>query len=77
MSPATNSLAWTGGDPIEDLDRFAAEDAAELDPFTCRECGAPETIVDEFDDQIGFEEQARSVHVVILACGHELVTPAR
>lgn len=42
---------------------------------SCEHCGPAVPIVDEFDDQIGFEEQARPVHVVALLCGHEIVTP--
>lgn len=48
---------------------------AEDDPFRCSECNAPEVIVEKFDDQIGFEEQARPVVVTVLACGHEIVRP--
>ena len=40
----------------------------------CGKCYAPTEIADEFDDQIGFEEQARFVRVVALLCGHEIVT---
>lgn len=46
-------------------------------PFSCDECGAPESIVEAFDDQVGFEEQARPARVTVLACGHEIVTPGR
>lgn len=43
----------------------------------CPECCAPRTVEEEFDEQIGFEEQARPVHVVHLTCGHEIVAPGR
>lgn len=43
----------------------------------CAECGDFTEVVEEFDDQIGFEEQARPVVVTVLACGHEVVRPGR
>lgn len=43
----------------------------------CERCESPHQIVDEFDDEDGFEGQARPMHVVALHCGHEIVTPGR
>ena len=40
----------------------------------CQECGAVAREVESFDEQIGYEEQARPVRVTVLACGHEVVT---
>jgi hypothetical protein len=40
----------------------------------CPECNAPRVLVEEFDEQIGVEEQARPVRVTVLACGHEIVS---
>jgi len=34
-------------------------------------------VVEAFEDQTGFEEQARPVVVTVLSCGHEIVTPGR
>lgn len=39
----------------------------------CATCGHPQPVIEEFDDQLGFEEQARPVVVTVLACGHENV----
>lgn len=41
----------------------------------CVECQGPSDVVDESDEQIGFEEQAREVHVRRLDCGHDEVSP--
>lgn len=43
----------------------------------CPVCNAPEVLVERFEDQVGFEEQARPVVVTVLGCGHEIVTPGR
>ena len=43
-------------------------------PAFCRECNSHESVVDEFEDQEGFEEKARRVWVKYLACGHQEVT---
>lgn len=43
----------------------------------CKVCLSMVKVEDEWDDQIGFEEQARYVHVVRYECGHEYVTPIR
>jgi hypothetical protein len=43
----------------------------------CETCGHEIPVEDEFDDQIGYEERARPVHVVLLACGHDIVTELR
>lgn len=43
----------------------------------CKQCLAMVDVEDEWDDQIGVEEQARYVHVIRLGCGHEVVTPIR
>jgi len=43
----------------------------------CGECGVSVPVVDEDDEEIGYEEKARPVHVVKLDCGHDEVTPGR
>ena len=43
----------------------------------CTTCGMAVEVVDEFDDQIGYEERARPVRVVALECGHDIVTETR
>lgn len=43
----------------------------------CETCRMSHPVIEDFDDQIGFEEQAREVHVYRLNCGHEVVTRAR
>ena len=43
----------------------------------CPECDAPAAVVDEFDEQVGFEERARPVRVIALDCGDEIVTKRR
>jgi hypothetical protein len=43
----------------------------------CGECDTHQPVEDEFDDQIGYEERARPVRVVLLACGHDIVTELR
>lgn len=43
----------------------------------CDTCQRGSVIVEEFAEQIGYEEQARPVWVVILECGHQIVTPSR
>ena len=39
----------------------------------CQQCDIQQPVVDEFDDEIGYEEQARPVRVVALDCGHDIV----
>ena len=39
----------------------------------CEDCDDSAVIVDEFDEQEGFEEQARPIHVIALGCGHQIV----
>lgn len=36
----------------------------------CFECNGPADVVDEFEDQVGYEEQARPVWVRAFDCGH-------
>ena len=43
----------------------------------CEHCDLQQPVVDEFDDQIGYEEQARPVRVVALDCGHDIVTETK
>jgi hypothetical protein len=43
----------------------------------CEECDGARTVMDEFDDQIGYEEQARPVRVTALDCGHDIVKELR
>jgi hypothetical protein len=43
----------------------------------CGECDTQQPVEDEFDDQIGYEERARPVRVVLLDCGHDIVTELR
>lgn len=43
----------------------------------CQECGAKVPVGEVFDEQLGFEEQAREVVVTRLVCGHELVRDSR
>ena len=50
--------------PIDDMTGWAL----------CPECSNVEPILDEFEDQEGFEEKARRVWVKHLACGHQEVT---
>ena len=50
---------------------------ARVDHEVCRECGDLCLVVEAFEDQTGFEEQARPVVVTVLSCGHEIVTPGR
>ena len=38
----------------------------------CPTCEAPSEIVDQFEDQVGYEEQARTVWVIALNCGHSI-----
>lgn len=42
----------------------------------CNGCGGPSDVVDESDEQVGFEERAREVRVTRLGCGHEIVRPS-
>lgn len=42
----------------------------------CPECGCAVPVVEEFDEQIGYEEKARDVRVTRLECGHESVREA-
>jgi hypothetical protein len=44
---------------------------------SCETCEHEIPVEDEFDDQIGYEERARPVHVVLLDCGHDIVTELR
>jgi hypothetical protein len=39
----------------------------------CEECDDSSTIVDDREEEVGFEEQARRVWVIGLSCGHEIV----
>jgi len=43
----------------------------------CGDCDVSVPVVDEFDDQVGYEEQARPVRVVVLDCDHDIVTELR
>ena len=43
----------------------------------CGECVGNRPIVDEFEDQVGFEEQAREVWVTALDCGHSIEWPLK
>lgn len=47
-------------------------DASE-NPEWCVKCETGVEIADQFDDQLGFEEQARDVEVTVLSCGHDIV----
>lgn len=53
------------------------EHADNIDQQRCGECGEWSDVVEVFDDQIGFEEQARPVVVTRLACGGEIVEKGR
>jgi hypothetical protein len=51
-----------------------------VDPFGwtyCDVCKVSVPIFDQFDDQEGYEEQARPVRVIVLACDHDIVTSLR
>jgi hypothetical protein len=48
-----------------------------VDHEVCGTCNDLSLVVETFDDQIGFEEQARPVVVTVLHCGHENVRPGR
>lgn len=50
---------------------------ARVDHEACRTCNDLSLVLESFEDQIGFEEQARPVVVTVLGCGHEIVTPGR
>ncbi len=39
----------------------------------CGECESGVYIVEEFEEQEGFEEKARRVWVIALSCGHQIV----
>lgn len=43
----------------------------------CETCLMHIPVVDEFDDQVGYEEQAREVRVTALVCGHDIVREVR
>lgn len=44
----------------------------------CDTCGDKVPVVDQFDDQDGYEEQARPVRVIVLDCEHaDIVIPLR
>jgi hypothetical protein len=43
----------------------------------CEKCGTAVPVVDESEEQIGFEEQAREVIVTHLDCGHDRTRPNR
>lgn len=43
----------------------------------CQDCGTEQEVVDEFEEQVGYEEQARPVYVFALECGHDEVQPIR
>ena len=40
----------------------------------CGTCDVSVPVVDEFDDEVGYEECAHPVHVVVLDCDHDIVT---
>jgi hypothetical protein len=63
-----------GGVDFFDVDRECPVhgDAAEKFEW-CTKCEDGVEIADQFDDQIGFEEQARDVRVAALTCGHDIV----
>ena len=42
----------------------------------CETCLMHVPVIDEFDEQIGFEERAREVCVTALDCGHDIARPA-
>jgi len=64
-----------GEDAHPDFDRDCPihGDAADNRPEWCEDCEAGVEIADQFDDQLGFEEQARDVKVTALSCGHDIV----
>jgi len=43
----------------------------------CETCDVSVPVRDEVDDQVGYEEQARPVRVVVLDCDHDIVTELR
>lgn len=56
---------------------FGGRDYDGPSPSTyCNQCGCIVPIVDETDEQIGYEEKARDVHIRHLDCGHDEVRPA-
>ena len=59
-----------------DLRQSGVVDPAKRSVY-CDQCGVSVPVVDEFDDQVGYEEQARPVRVVVLDCDHDVVTPLR
>ena len=72
---------WIGVDRDDcDPPMWRCDDCGEVNPshwptVWCDECGGPEPVVEEGEEQVGFEEQARRVWVRRLDCGHEEVTP--
>ena len=63
-----------GGADFFDVDRECPIHGDATEKFEwCAECEDGVEIADQFDDQLGFEEQARDVKVTALSCGHDIV----
>ena len=63
-----------GGADFFDVDRECPVHGDATEKFEwCAKCEDGVEIADQFDDQLGFEEQARDVKVTALSCGHDIV----
>lgn len=63
-----------GGTDFFDVDRECPVHGDATEKFEwCTKCEDGVEIADQFDDQLGFEEQARDVKVTALSCGHDIV----
>ncbi len=69
-----NEYAWPPG-----VDLAAAahkvEEWSGWPHIWCETCGGPEAVVEQSDEQSGYEEQARTWLVRRLECGHEDCVP--
>ncbi len=52
---------------------FSTNDEDTAIYWTCRDCHTVQRVLEEHDEEIGYEEQARPVVVLNLGCGHEVV----
>lgn len=71
---ASKLAAWK----MDRLLREAAVVVSAAPEFTyCPDCDVQVEVLDRSEEQIGYEEQAREVHVTRLDCGHDKVVPLR
>jgi len=80
--PYTDSSTWLSAASCGYGSGYEPGSMQENDPdcpehggWWCEECQQRFPVDEVFDDQIGYEEQAREVRVTRLGCGHEIVEP--